>query len=204
MVDSCGAGKSIGEAVKFGATLAKGHIEGLSTVASRPRRSIRVSVSAHGRQRRFLCDQGRPVPGRPARVANFNGELVSGPGQASFWIDGRRAHMQPVQSRFEVRWPDGARNAMGLNESPAAKPAVLFTPAFGASTKATNAFELELEPVRKRSWLPLRPDEHYRARIKAVHPEGNTLLMPGEMVLTLTNSATNHLPGPGARKDHRI
>jgi exopolysaccharide biosynthesis protein len=53
--------------------------------------------------------------------------------------------------------------------------------------------ELVLERDGHRPWLPVRPNQHYRARVKSLNPIGDSTINDAEMILTVTNSATNHL-----------
>jgi len=183
------------------ATLAKGHIEGLSTVAEQaasldPAKG-RAIAAVNGD---FFVIKAGPYQGDPQGLQICDGELVSGPTQASLWVENQRLHMKQVQSRLEVRWPDGTSTPMGLNESPTGKVAVLFTPSFGASTRATNFFELALGPDGDKPWLPLRANRHYRARVLSWNIAGNSPLRADEMILTLSKNFTNHLSSasPGA------
>jgi hypothetical protein len=175
-------------------TLAKGHIEGVSTVAEQARSldaGIGRAVAAVNGD--FFVIKPGPYQGDPQGLQIVGGEIVSAPAMASLWVEGRLPHIQAVESRLQVRWPDGSSTPIGLNESPATKPAVLFTPAFGVSTKATNFIELVLERDGNKDWLPLRANRDYHARIAGCNTNGNTVIGRDLMVLTLNVGATNHL-----------
>jgi Phosphodiester glycosidase len=178
------------------ATLAKGHIEGLSTVAEQaagidPKHGKAVAA-VNGDF--FVIKEG-PYQGDPQGLQILEGEIVSGPGQVALWIEERHPHIGAVQSRLQVRWPDGGTTPLGLNENPAGRSAVLFTPAFGVTTKATNLLELVLTRDRRQDWLPLRASRTYRARIVGWNTNGNSTIPSDQMILTL-NVGSNRLPFP--------
>ena len=137
-----------------------------------------------------------PYQGDPEGLQIIHGEVVSAPNDKAFWMgpDGE-PHIGIIYSRFEITWPDQSHSGFGLNQAPLPHHVTLFTPAFGASTHATNLTELVLEPTPENPWSPLRLAETYRVRVRETRPEGNTTLASNRWVLTLTGSATTNLAG---------
>jgi exopolysaccharide biosynthesis protein len=169
------------------ATLAKGHIQGLGTVAEQAgsiKPEIGRAVAAVNGD--FFVIKAGPYQGDPQGLQIVNGEIVSAPGQVSLWVERRRPNIAAVASHFQVLWPDGGTTPIGLNESPTGKVAVLFTPTFGGSTRATNFLELVLaKETKEKDWLPLRPNRSYRARIAGWNTNGNSVIAKEQMILTL-------------------
>ena len=121
-----------------------------------------------------------------------SGEVISAPaGNLCFWVDlGGEPHLTNVTSQFQFTTPEGKTTSFGLNEERKASGVVLYTPAVGQSTRATNGLELILERAGSR-WLPLRMGQHYTARVRERRTDGNTPLSPDVMVLSF---------GPGIAK----
>jgi hypothetical protein len=140
----------------------------------------------------FLIKPG-PYQGDPEGLQIINGELVSTPGQISFWVRNGEPQIGKIQNSMQVTWPDGSKIPVGLNQTPRTNTAVLFTPIFGHSTRATNMTELVLENSGSKSWLPLRADQTLRARIRSLNTCGDSPLSSGAIVLTLGSNLTNHL-----------
>ena len=182
-------------------TLGQGHIQGLSPLsdqaASVPANSSRAIAAVNGD---FFLIQPGPYQGDPKGLQIINGELVSAPDQLSFWAECRQLHLEAVASRMALTWPDGAKTSFGLNETPRANSAVLFTPSFGGSTRATNFVELVLERLDDKPWLPLRANQTLRARVRSVTACGDTPLTPDIAVFTLGARLTSRLASvqPGA------
>lgn len=182
-------------------TLAKGRVEGLSTVAKQTaslNEAAGIPIAAVNGD--FFVIKSGPYQGDPLGLHILSGEIISTPVKASFWMERRRPHAEVVQSMFQVRWPDGKNSPAGLNEDPGKLDTVLFTPTFGSSTKATNFAEVVLQRDGKKDWLPLRPNQRYQGRVKAINFQGNTTLGPDDVVVTVNSKATNHLAnvGPGS------
>ena len=147
----------------------------------------------------------RDYAGDPRGLQICDGEMISAPGSATFWIDAAgQPHVAKVESRFAVTWPDGRSTPFGLNEdrdpNPAQAtppPAVLYTPALGASTLTrTPGLELVLERGAPASapWLPLKIGETYEARVRAVRATSNTPIAPDTMVLSMRSAVAQTLP----------
>ena len=175
-------------------TLGRGVIQGLSPLSAQARSvppAIGRPVAAVNGDF-FLIHPG-PYQGDPKGLQILNGELVSTPGQLSFWAAGHELHIDPVASAMAVTWPDGTKTPFGLNQTPQPDTAVLFTPIFGPSTRATNQIELTLEKLDAGRWLPLRASRSFRARVRSISMCGDTRLEPDIAVLTLGAKLTKHL-----------
>jgi len=134
------------------------------------------------------------------------GEVISAPlGSACLWIDiGGEPHLENVNSRFQVIWPGGKTSPIGLNEERADDRAVLFTPAVGPSTHTVGGLELVLERQPGSRWLPLRMGQFYSARVRAIHPDGNTALSPDTMILSLGPETAKQIPSIGTNASLQI
>jgi hypothetical protein len=176
-------------------TLGKGTIQGLSSlsdqVRSVPPELGKPILAVNGD---FFLIRPGPYQGDPEGLQIINGELVSTPGLLSFWVESRQLHLEKVLSALAITWPSGRENPLSLNQTPRADGAVLFTPIFGPSTRATNMVEVVLERAGTNLWLPLRAEKTYRARVRSINPSGDTPLQPDIAVLTVGSDLTNHLP----------
>src|SRR5262249_37442281 len=130
-----------------------------------------------------------------------NGELISAPDTVCVWMDkDGEPHLDEVKADFVVTWPDGRKTSFGLNQQRSSTTAVLYTPTYGASTRAPQGRELILEKEGDGPWLPLQACRTYRARVREVSMQGNTRLSPAVMVLSLGPRLVPTLPetSPGA------
>lgn len=146
----------------------------------------------------YVVDPQSPYVGDPRGLQILNGELVSAPtDQNSFWIDGQgRPQVSQVQSRFEVRWPDGSTSPFGLNEERPPTGVVLYTPRMGVSTRTPAAgVEFILERAGSGPWLPLQVGQQYRARVRELRRSGDTPLMEDLMVLSVGPELLATRPG---------
>src|SRR5438552_2427024 len=136
-------------------TLGHGAIQGLSSlsdqVRSVPPELGKPMVAVNGD---FFLIRPGPYQGDPEGLQIINGELASTPGLLSFWVERRQLHIDKVLSAMGITWPGGRENPLGLNQTPRADGAVLFTPIFGPSTRATNMVELVLARAGTNVWLP--------------------------------------------------
>lgn len=140
--------------------------------------------------------------GDPRGLQIVNGELISGPDTACVWFDAEgHPHLGELKSQFAITWPDGRQTPFGLNQQRSGPPAldtntaVLFTPTYGPSTRATSGRELVLEKAGDGPWLPLRAAETYRARLREISPAPNTRLAADTLVLALPPQLSGHLNG---------
>jgi hypothetical protein len=130
--------------------------------------------------------RNREYAGDPRGLQIVDGEVISAPvGSVCFWIDVfGQPHATNVQSRFEVIWPDGTTNSIGLNEDRWREGLVLYTPAVGASTLTEGGRELILEKAGD-PWLPLRMGRTLKARVREIREAGNSRLDNNTLVLSL-------------------
>jgi hypothetical protein len=189
---------------RFGlvSTLARGHIDGLAgvheQVESLGATCGRPVAAINGD---FFIIRPGPYQGDPIGLHIVQGELVSAPAGASFWVDKEgNPHLGRVTARFRATGPDGLDLAFSLNEDRADDEAVLYTPALGASTRTGPGLELVLERAGAGDWLPLRPGGRYQARISAHYRQGNARLTPQTMILSIGPVLAEKLraPAPGA------
>lgn len=183
-------------------TMAQNHIYGLAPMSEQiegvaPAQGTPVAA-VNGD---FFHIRPGPYQGDPLGLQIRQGELVSAPRSASFWVD-RKGHPRigRVQAKFRAKGPKGMSIAFGLNERRADDAAVLYTPAVGESTRTTPGIEWILERDGDTPWLPLRPGQSYRGRIAATNREGSTPLRPEIMVLSIGPTLAQELPSlaPGA------
>jgi exopolysaccharide biosynthesis protein len=129
----------------------------------------------------------RAFAGDPRGLQISNGEVLSSPVDGTtFWMgtDGK-PNAASLVSGFKITLPNGKTNPFGVNESRALNP-VLYTPAMGASTRtSTNGLEFILERSGEGPWLPLAIGTTYDAKVTEVRQGGNTLISPGQMVLSI-------------------
>ncbi len=176
-------------ALELRSTLARGKIEGLSTLVQQvrdlPATAGHPIAAINGDF--YVVDEKNPYVGDPRGLQIIDGELVSAPtDQASFWID---AAGQPqatnVLSKLRVTWPDGSSTPLGLNEQRREGAAILFTPRHGSSTKTRGGRELILESTGGAPWLPLQAGREISARVRSSRADGNSPLSEGLVVLSL-------------------
>jgi len=183
-------------------TLAHDHIYGLAPMSEQIEglpAAQGVPVAAVNGD--FFHIRSGPYQGDPLGLQIRQGELVSAPRGASFWVD-QKGHPRigQVQAKFRAKGPESVSIAFGLNERRADDAAVLYTPAVGESTRTTSGIEWILERGGDTPWLPLRPGESYEGKIAAVRHEGSTPLTPETMVLSIGPTLAQELPpiAPGA------
>ncbi len=176
--------------------LAQGHIYGLATVSEQ----VESLGDAWGRpvaaiNGDFFLIRSGPYQGDPTGLHVTQGELVSAPTGASFWVDAEGApHIGKVTAKFRATGSNGLDIAFSLNQARADDAAVLYTPAIGESTRTGPGLELVLEKSGQGDWLPLRPGGRYQARISAINGQGDVRLTPQTMVLSIGPKLARGLP----------
>lgn len=171
--------------LQFITTLGQGKVYGLSSVpdqiAAMPAKIGHAVAAVNGD---FFSWKHKPYQGDPRGLQIINGELVSAPDkQVCFWMEGGTPKIAQVESRFKIVWPDGTKNAIGLNTERDQSSAVLLTPSLAESTRTTNGLELILERDGDE-WLPLRAGKVYAARVRAISGT-NTPLARDILVLSI-------------------
>lgn len=172
------------------ATLAKGTVLGLSTLAEQAL-DIPPSVGTPlaGVNGDFYEREGSSYPGDPRGIQIVEGDLVSEPtgnsGYCAFWIDDKgQPHIDDVKPQFSATLPDGKTYKFGLNEERRPSDVVLYTPTLGRATRARGGRELVLERKDGSPWVPVRAGETYIARVREVNDAGNTKLDKNTCVLS--------------------
>lgn len=181
---------------RLASTLAEGHVYGLASVREQVERlgdpQGRPVAAVNGD---FFHIRPGPYQGDPIGLHIVQGELISSPIGASFWIDGEGdPHIGPVTARFRATGADGLNITFTLNQARAEDAAVLYTPTIGASTRTGPGLELVLERSGDGDWLPLRPGRSYRARISTVNEQGDVRPAPDAMVLSVGPGLARKLP----------
>lgn len=124
--------------------------------------------------------------GDPRGLQIANGELLSAPDTVCIWFDAQgNPHLDEVKADFNVTWPDKRKTAFGLNQQRPQDKAVLYTPTYGASTRAVGGKNYVLEKDGDGPWLPLAAGQTYRARVREVQATPNTPLAAGLLVLSV-------------------
>lgn len=176
-------------------SLAQDHIYGLATV-SEQLQAIEGQVVAAVNGDFFHIRSG-PYQGDPLGLQIVNGQLVSSPRGASFWIDGQgQPHIGPVETRFRAKGLGDKPIAFGLNQERADDAAVLYTPSVGESTRTPAGRELVLNGPSEEDWLPLRAGQSYVATVTQVTDSGDTPLTPQTMVFSIGPKLAQELPCP--------
>jgi hypothetical protein len=166
---------------------AKDKVLGVSLIADQarsvPRELGRVVAGVNGD---FYVRDNPPFAGDPRGLQIINGDLISAPDTVCVWFDpDGNPHLDEVKDNFHVTWPDGRKTPFGLNEQRRPNTAVLYTPTYGVSTRATSGRQLILEKDGDSPWLPLQAGQTYRARVQEVQTNGNTRLATNIIVLSL-------------------
>ncbi len=175
---------------------AKGRVLGVSLISQQARDvPPEIGQAIAGVNGDFYLRNNPTYAGDPRGLQIVNGELTSAPDSVCVWFDAQgNPHLDEVKADFAVTWSDGSTMPFGLNERRLPSRAVLYTPTYSSSTRATGGRELILESAGDGSWLPLRASQTYRARVREVSTEGNTRLAPDIMVLSVGPRLAPRLP----------
>jgi hypothetical protein len=180
----------------FFAPHAKGKVLGVSLLADQAR-SV-PSALGHaiaGVNGDFYLRDNPMYAGDPRGLHIVNGELMSAPDTVCTWFDsGNNPHLDEVKGDFKVTWADGKTSPFGFNERRGTNRLVLYTPSYGPSTRASSGRELVLEKQGEGSWLPIEAGATYRARVREIRNEGNSLLSAGSLVLSIPPNLLASLP----------
>lgn len=186
----------------FFAALADHRVLGVSLIADQARGvPPEIGAAVAGVNGDYYQRDNSSYAGDPRGLQIVNGELVSAPDTGSVWFDSDgNPHLEEVQEHFQITWPDGRKIPFGLNEQRKSNIAVLYTPTYGASTRAQGGREIILDNDGDGPWLPLQAGQTYRARVREVRTNGDTRLEPQTMVLSLSPRLLNGAPevAPGA------
>lgn len=176
-------------------SLAQGHIYGLAPLSEQIQTGGGNPIVAVNGD--FFHIRPGPYQGDPIGLQIVNGQLVSSPTGASFWIDPQgQPHIGPVNAKFRVTGLGGKPIPFGLNEKRADDTAVLYTPRVGPSTRTSAGLELVLAKHPDHDWLPLRVGTAYVANVSEVNETGDAPLSPETMVLSIGPKLAQTLPRP--------
>lgn len=145
----------------------------------------------------FYRLEKEPFAGDPLGFQVMDGELVSSSvtNKPCFWMD---AQMQPhigiVQSKFAAILPGGKQIPFEINEERSRGTARLYTPRLGTNTQTLGGKELILEKGADSEWLPIKPGQRYKARVREIRDGGNTTLRPDIVVLSIDRDLASSLP----------
>ena len=143
----------------------------------------------------FYLRDNTTYAGDPRGLQIVNGELISSPDTVCVWFDAEEnPHLDEVKGDFHVTWADGRKTPVGLNQQRARNSAVLYTPTYGITTRATGGRELVLEKEGDGPWLPLQASQTYRGRVREVRTNGNTRFVADTMVLSIAPPLLSNLP----------
>ncbi len=169
----------------FGLANISDHLRGLPKVAGRPMAAINGD---------FYQREGT-YAGDPRGLQLIDGVLVSTPMGVCLWIDrAGEPHMDDVQSRFQVTWPDGSKAAMGFNEESAPNRLVLFTPSAGPSTRTRGGREWVLAPEASGTTSGPPIGARMKLRVTEIRDGGNSSIPPHGFVLSAGPALVRRLP----------
>jgi hypothetical protein len=81
-----------------------------------------------------------------------------------------------------------------LNQIREDDAAVLYTSAYGSSTRTVGGLELVLERGTNDLWLPLEAGREYVARVREARSAGDTALEPSTLVLSIGPDMASRMP----------
>ncbi len=187
---------------RWASTLARGEIFGLSPV-SRQVEELRgggwepvAAVNAD-----FFRIAPGPYQGDMLGLKISEGELISSPSSASFWLDpAGQPRIGAARTRIGTTMisADGSERSLtiGLNGPRTDDRAVLFTPALGPTTRAEGGLELTLMGPAGAPLPLLRPDASFLASVTSIHDGGNNPIPDGGMVLSIGPKLAAELQTP--------
>lgn len=172
---------------EFVSTLACNSVFGLA--------SLREQIGGIGHERGipvaavngdFFRIRTGPYQGDPLGLQIVNGQLVSSPHGASFWIDAQgRPRMGWVKSKFKANLPNGRVLRFEINEECLADEAILYTNTLGPSTRTNGGLEIILEDIKGLSKAGLAVGDNITARVRQISPVGDTVLEKDRMILSI-------------------
>jgi hypothetical protein len=169
----------------FGLANISDHLRGLPKAAGQPVAAINGD---------FYQREGA-YAGDPRGLQLIDRVLVSAPMGVCLWIDGGgEPHMDEVQSRFQLTWPDGSKASMGFNEESAPNRLVLFTPSTGAATRTRGGREWILALDASDTTSGLRIGGRMKLRVTEVRDGGNSPIPIGGFVLSAGPALVRRLP----------
>jgi hypothetical protein len=128
------------------------------------------------------------LAGDPRGLQICDGNILSSPGGATFWIDAvGEPHADNVSSQFQVIWADGSSTPFEINGTPRSSRAELYTDVFGDRIPDTESGSrlLVLEAEAPATLSPLHIGRSYSVRVREVRnsedkiPAGGAILAIG-------------------------
>jgi hypothetical protein len=169
----------------FGLANISDHLRGLPKAVGRPIAAINGD---------FYQREGT-YAGDPRGLQLIDGVLVSAPMGVCLWIDrAGEPHMDDLQSRFQVTWPDGSKAAMGFNEESAPNRLVLFTPSTRPSTRTRGGREWILAPEASDTASGLPIGARMKLRVTEIRDGGNSPIPTHGFVLSAGPALVRRLP----------
>lgn len=136
-----------------------------------------------------------PYAGDPRGLQWVDGVMVSAPMGVCLWIDrAGEPHLDQVESRFQVTWPDGSRTKVGFNEQPAPDRLVLFAPSAGPSTRSGKGREWILVPETPVTDQGSPIGGRRRLRVMGIRDGGDSPIPGGGFVLSAGPALVRRLP----------
>jgi hypothetical protein len=182
-----------GATVAFHAVHAGGSAFGLAPISAQvrgiPAGTALAAVNGDFYQRE------RTFAGDPRGLQLMDGELLSAPKGVCLWTGGDGTpHVDEVNARFTVTWPDGTVSPLGLHEEPEPDRLVLFTAAAGPSTRTSGGREWKLVPQEDGLLRPVAPGARRRARVESVRDGGDSPIPTHGLVLSAGRGLARRLP----------
>jgi len=169
----------------FGLANISDHLRGLPKVVGRPMAAINGD---------FYQREGT-YAGDPRGLQLIDGVLVSAPMGVCLWIDrAGEPHMDDVQSRFQLTWPDGSKVTLGFNEESAPNRLVLFAPSAGAATHTRGGREWILAPEASGTTSGLPIGARMKLRVTEIRDGGNSPIPTHGFVLSAGPALVRRLP----------
>jgi len=169
----------------FGLANISDHLRGLPKAVGRPMAAINGD---------FYQREGA-YSGDPRGLQLIDGMLVSAPMGVCLWFDrAGEPHMEEIQSRFQLTWPDGTKASLGFNEESAPDRLVLFAPSAGAATRSRGGREWILAPEASGTASVLPIGGRMKLRVTEIRDGGNSPIPSGGFVLSAGPALVRRLP----------
>lgn len=184
-----------GGPVAFHAVHAGGSAFGLAPISAQVRGIPAGTGTALAAVNGDFYQRERTFAGDPRGLQLMDGELLSAPNGVSLWTgpDGT-PHVDEVNARFTVTWPDGTVSPLGLHEEPEPDRLVLFTAAAGPSTRTSGGREWRLVPEEGGALRPVAPGARRQARVESVRDGGDSAIPARGLVLSAGRGLARRLP----------
>ena len=124
--------------------------------------------------------------GDPLGLQIVNGQIVSSPRGASFWIDAQgMPRMGEVRSKFRAKLSNGEVLRFEINEERLADEAILYTGTLGPSTRTTGGLEIVLEDIKGLSKAGIAVGDSFTGRVREISTVGDGVLEKGRIILSI-------------------